>query len=94
MTTMNWMRRNLLSTAAALALAATTGAAQADDLEVLHGGTSVGKANTLLPSMAHGMAVSPAAEGAIKDVVSHFWNSDPISPAQTMDRLVAAAESQ
>jgi len=53
-----------------------------------------GKANTLLPSIAHGMAVPPAAEGAMKDVVSQFWNSDQITPAQAMDRLVSAAKSQ
>ncbi|WP_409072576.1 ABC transporter substrate-binding protein [Mitsuaria sp. 7] len=53
-----------------------------------------GKANTLLPSIAHGMAVRPAAEGAIKDVVSQFWNSESITPAQAMDRLVSAAKTQ
>jgi len=31
---------------------------------------------TLLPSMAHGMAVSPAVQGAIYDVVTKFYNSD------------------
>ena len=53
-----------------------------------------GKAGTLLPSIAHGMAVRAAAEGALKDVVSQFWNSDAITPAQAMDRLVAAAKTQ
>jgi glucose/mannose transport system substrate-binding protein len=31
---------------------------------------------TLLPSMAHGMAVYPAVQGAIYDVVTKFYNSD------------------
>jgi len=31
---------------------------------------------TLLPSMAHGMAVYPAVQGAIYDVVTNFYNSD------------------
>ena len=34
------------------------------------------KGGTLVPSIAHGMAVPSAVEGAIKDVVSQFWNSD------------------
>jgi glucose/mannose transport system substrate-binding protein len=50
------------------------------------------KGNTLVPSIAHGMAVSSAAEGAIKDVVSQFWNTDSMTPEQAMDRLVAAAK--
>jgi glucose/mannose transport system substrate-binding protein len=49
------------------------------------------KAGTLVPSIAHGMAVPSATEGAIKDVVSQFWNDDKITVAQAMDRLVAAA---
>ncbi|OOG80800.1 sugar ABC transporter substrate-binding protein, partial [Hydrogenophaga sp. A37] len=39
------------------------------------------KGGGLVPSIAHGMAVSPAAEGAIKDAVSQFWNDDKISVA-------------
>ncbi|MCP4673730.1 MAG: sugar ABC transporter substrate-binding protein, partial [Desulfobacula sp.] len=31
---------------------------------------------TLMPSMAHGMAVFPAVQGAIYDVVTKFYNSD------------------
>jgi glucose/mannose transport system substrate-binding protein len=30
------------------------------------------------------MAVRPAAEGAIKDAVSQFWNDDKISVADAM----------
>ena len=35
--------------------------------------------------------VPSAAEGALKDVVSQFWNDDKATPAATMDKLVAAA---
>lgn len=52
------------------------------------------KANTLVPSIAHGMAVSSAAEGAMKDVVSQFWNTDTMTPEQAMDRLLAAARTK
>jgi glucose/mannose transport system substrate-binding protein len=52
------------------------------------------KGNTLVPSIAHGMAVSSAAEGAMKDVVSQFWNTDTMTPEQAADRLVAAAKTK
>lgn len=52
------------------------------------------KSGGLQPSIAHGMAVKPAAEGAIKDVVSQFWNDDKISIADAQKRLVAAAATK
>ena len=52
------------------------------------------KTSSLVPSVAHGMAISSAAEGAIKDVVSQFWNTDTQTPEQAMDRLVAAAKTK
>jgi glucose/mannose transport system substrate-binding protein len=52
------------------------------------------KSGGLQPSIAHGMAVKPAAEGAIKDVVSQFWNDDKISVAEAQKRLVAAAATK
>jgi glucose/mannose transport system substrate-binding protein len=52
------------------------------------------KAGSLVPSAAHGMAIPSAAEGAIKDVVSQFWNDDKATPAATMDKLVAAAKTK
>jgi glucose/mannose transport system substrate-binding protein len=52
------------------------------------------KSGTLVPSIAHGMAVPSASEGAIKDVVSQFWNDDKMTSAAAMDRLVAAAKSK
>ena len=55
---------------------------------------STSKAGALVPSIAHGMAVPSAAEGAIKDVVSQFWNDEKITSAQAQDRLVAAAKTK
>ena len=52
------------------------------------------KSGGLVPSIAHGMAVPSAVEGALKDVVSNYWNSDKDTPEQTMDRLVAAAKTK
>ena len=37
------------------------------------------KAGSLVPSIAHGMAVPSAVEGAMKDVVSQFWNDDKMT---------------
>jgi len=45
----------------------------------------------LLPSIAHGMAVKPAAEGAIKDAVSQFWNNDKMSVADGVKSIAKAA---
>ncbi|MBV8617931.1 MAG: carbohydrate ABC transporter substrate-binding protein [Curvibacter sp.] len=52
------------------------------------------KTGGLVPSIAHGMAVPPAAEGAIKDVVSQFWNDDKISVADAMKKIAQAAKTQ
>jgi len=52
------------------------------------------KAGTLLPSIAHGMAVPSATEGAMKDVVSQFWNDDKMTAAAAMDKLLAAAKTK
>ncbi len=50
------------------------------------------KTGGLVPSAAHGMAISPAAEGAIKDVVSQFWNDDKISVADAQKKIASAAK--
>ncbi|PQA82919.1 sugar ABC transporter substrate-binding protein [Limnohabitans sp. TS-CS-82] len=52
------------------------------------------KTGGLVPSVAHGMAISPATEGAIKDLVSQFWNDDKISIDDGQKRLVAAAATK
>ena len=52
------------------------------------------KAGGLLPSIAHGMAVKPAAEGAIKDAVSQFWNDDKMSVADGVKSIAKAAATK
>jgi glucose/mannose transport system substrate-binding protein len=52
------------------------------------------KSGGLVPSIAHSMAVSPAAEGAIKDAVSQFWNDDKITVATAMKNIAAAAATK
>lgn len=52
-----------------------------------------GQANTLEPSMAHGMAVSPAAQGAIFDVIARFMNTG-MTPQAAVQALAKAAKTQ
>jgi glucose/mannose transport system substrate-binding protein len=52
------------------------------------------KGGSLVPSIAHGMAVPSSVEGGIKDVVSQFWNDDKMTSAQAMDRIAAAAKAK
>jgi len=52
------------------------------------------KTGGLLPSVAHGMAVKPAAEGAIKDAVSQFWNNDKMSVADGVKSIAKAAATK
>ncbi|WP_296491795.1 ABC transporter substrate-binding protein [Rhodoferax sp.] len=52
------------------------------------------KTGGLLPSIAHGMAVMPAAEGAIKDAVSQFWNNDKMSVADGVKSIAKAAATR
>jgi glucose/mannose transport system substrate-binding protein len=52
------------------------------------------KSGALVPSIAHGMAVPSATEGAIKDVVSQFWNDDKMDAKAAMAKLAAAAKTK
>ena len=52
------------------------------------------KSGGLVPSIAHGMAVIPAAQGAMQDVVTQFWNDSKVSVADAQKRLVAAAATK
>jgi glucose/mannose transport system substrate-binding protein len=47
-----------------------------------------------VPSIAHGMAVRPAVEGAIKDVISQFWNDDKMTVKDAQAKLVTAAKTK
>lgn len=55
---------------------------------------STAKSGGLVPSVAHGMAIAPAAEGAIKDAVSQFWNDDKITVAAGMANIAKAAATK
>lgn len=50
------------------------------------------KAATLLPSFAHKMALSPATEGAIVDVITQFMSSSTMTPQMATERLVKASK--
>jgi glucose/mannose transport system substrate-binding protein len=52
------------------------------------------KTGALVPSIAHGMAVPSAVEGAIKDVVSQFWNDDKMTVAAAQSRIASAAKTK
>ena len=52
------------------------------------------KTGSLVPSIAHGIAVSPAIEGAMKDAVSQFWNNDKITVADAMKTIASAAKTK
>lgn len=45
------------------------------------------KTGTLLPSVAHGMAVAPAAQAALRAAVTEYWNNDKITPQDTLAKL-------
>jgi glucose/mannose transport system substrate-binding protein len=55
---------------------------------------STAKTGSLVPSIAHGMAVPSATEGAIKDVVSQFWNDDKMTTAAAQAKLATAAKTK
>jgi glucose/mannose transport system substrate-binding protein len=52
------------------------------------------KAGRLVPSNAHGMAVSPALEGAIKDIVSQYWNDDRFTTQAAMRAMTEATQKR
>jgi glucose/mannose transport system substrate-binding protein len=52
------------------------------------------KAGSLVPSIAHGMAVPSAVQGAIQDVISQYWNSDKATADDTIKKLVTAAQTK
>ena len=52
------------------------------------------KAGSLVPSIAHGMAVPSAVQGAMQDVISQYWNSDKATADDTIKKLVVAAKTK
>jgi glucose/mannose transport system substrate-binding protein len=55
---------------------------------------STAKSGALVPSIAHGMAIAPAAQGAIQDVVSQFWNSDKMTADEAATKIATAAKTK
>lgn len=52
------------------------------------------KSGGLVPSVAHGMAIPSANEGAIKDAVSKFWNDEKMTAKDAMALIVSAAKKK
>ena len=52
------------------------------------------KSGSLVPSVAHGMAIPSAAAGAIQDVVSQFWNDDKMSTKDAQAKIATAAKTK
>lgn len=50
------------------------------------------KNDTLLPSIAHGMAVAPAQQEALSAIVSEYWNNDSMTADEAMSKMVAAVQ--
>lgn len=48
----------------------------------------------LVPSVAHGMAIDPAKQGSIQDVVTAFWNDGKLSVAEAQKRIAAVATAK
>jgi glucose/mannose transport system substrate-binding protein len=50
---------------------------------------STSAAGTLVPSVAHGMALSSVHQAAMRSVVTEFWNNDKQTVAETVSKLMA-----
>ena len=46
----------------------------------------------LVPSVSQGMALKPAIDSAVKEVLSRYWNDDTLSATEAMQQLAAAAQ--
>jgi glucose/mannose transport system substrate-binding protein len=62
--------------------------------ESAHDFLASAKTNTLVPSIAHSMAVAPAIEGAIKDAVSEYWNNEKETAKEAQAKIVAASRTK
>jgi len=52
------------------------------------------KSGGLVPSVSQDMALKPAQTGALKDVVSQFWNDDKMAPETAMKNMIKAAQTK
>ena len=87
---MTFMKKRTLVKVAALAALVAFGSARAGGKYVLISHAP----DSNVPSVAHGMAIEPTVDGAIKDVVSQFWSDDKISVAEAQKRILAAAKTK
>jgi len=55
---------------------------------------STSQAGTLLPSVAHGMAIGSAAQASMRSAVSEFWNNDKMSVSEVIAKLTAVNSSK
>ncbi|RVU84361.1 carbohydrate ABC transporter substrate-binding protein [Leucothrix sargassi] len=51
------------------------------------------KTETLVPSMAHGMSMSSAAQGAVYDTVTEFYNNDKVTAKEAAEKMVKAVKA-
>lgn len=51
------------------------------------------KVQTLLPSVAHGMAIASSAQGAMRAAVSEFWNNEKMSASELIAKLQSIPRS-
>ncbi len=51
------------------------------------------KANTLVPSMAHGMSMFSSVQGAVYDTVTAFYNSDDMTAKDTATKMLSAVQA-
>jgi glucose/mannose transport system substrate-binding protein len=51
------------------------------------------KSQTLLPSVAHGMAIASSAQGAMRAAVSEFWNNEKMSVGDLIAKLQSIPRS-
>ena len=52
------------------------------------------KSGSLVPSVAHGMAIASATSGALQDAVSQFWNDDKMSTKDAQAKIASAAKTK
>ena len=52
------------------------------------------KSGSLVPPVAHGMAIASATSGALQDAVSQFWNDDKMSTKDAQAKIASAAKTK
>ena len=53
------------------------------------------RSGALVPSVAHGMALTPVQQASMRKLVSDFWNNDKLTVSEVQSQLTAlSAPSQ